>query len=140
MLKSQQFKIFVSLLFVLLLTTYCIVYVLSAKREESVSTSVDVMGESDTSGIPYITNLAPTSVSEGEEYIFVPKLIDADSNIGELVLELVEAPFWLNLSDSVLRGIPPMGNTGVFKVVLRVSDGNNSSSQEIYILVIEKDE
>jgi hypothetical protein len=67
-------------------------------------------------------------------------VVDTDTDVENLGLEYVSGPDWLELEDMILRGIPPQGSSGTYKIVLRVSDGYNSSTQEEYILVEELQE
>ena len=46
-------------------------------------------------GIPYVVSQAPISVYVGDIYEYVPRLVDIDTDISDLSLELIDAPDWL---------------------------------------------
>ena len=90
-------------------------------------------------GIPYVVSQAPVSVYVGDIYEYVPRLVDIDTDVSDLSLELIDAPDWLYLDNGVVMGVAPeVVNT--YSFVLKVSDGYNSFQQKSYILVQERDE
>ena len=90
-------------------------------------------------GIPYVVSQAPISVYVGDIYEYVPRLVDIDTDVSDLSLELIDAPDWLYLDNGVVMGVAPeVVNT--YSFVLKVSDGYNSFQQKSYILVQERDE
>jgi hypothetical protein len=138
MKDSRRFKIFITLTLVILIAiTVSVYYILNAKKGEDYST--DVLGEEVISGVPYIVTLPPVSGYEGRVYEYVISVIDSDSKDSELEVEYLEGPSWLELDARILRGVPPFGSSGTYKIVLRVSDGYNTSSQESYILIEENE-
>ena len=106
--------------------------VLFSKDNKDVS-DLGVKGESDRYFVPRIVSVAPISVLEGREYIYDVKVIDSDSSSDEILIDIVEGPAWLSLDDNVVSGIAK--GVGTYKLVLRVTDGENFSLQENYILV-----
>ena len=143
MQKSRKMKIMFSSFLILFLLGFAGVYLLLNREERG-----NVLGlESDQElrkesvGIPYILSAAPLIVNEGELYEYVPRLVDLDTSVDELELELLDAPSWLSITNGVVSGVVPVGDTSrTYSFVLRVSDGYNSSSQKNHILVEEKDE
>lgn len=88
---------------------------------------------------PYISNMPPNVVSVGEEYIFIPKIVAEDITLVSITME--EGPAWLHIDESnIVRGIPSEEDVGVGKMVLKVSDGYNSSTLVEYLLVKENEE
>ena len=140
--KSRKFKIVLSVLVVVFLFGFATMYmILNASSEESVL-GVQSNQESSSNvsmGIPYILSRAPLTITAGELYEYVPRLVDIDTDVSDLSLELVDAPDWLYLEDGIVLGVAPEV-PDTFSFVLRVSDGYNSSQEKIYILVEEKDE
>ena len=140
--KSRKFKIVLSVLVVVFLFGFATMYmILNASSEESVL-GVQSNQESSSNvsmGIPYILSRAPLTITAGELNEYVPRLVDIDTDVSDLSLELVDAPDWLYLEDGIVLGVAPEV-PDTFSFVLRVSDGYNSSQEKIYILVEEKDE
>lgn len=138
MRASRRLKVLLSVSLVFLVAVLTLGYTSFFREDVQEDLGEDVLGlRSDVSGVPYITSLPPIVAVEGELYEYFVTLTHRDLDNEDLTLEYVEGPFWLNLEDTVLRGIPPTGSAGSYKIVLRVSDGYNSSSQEEYILVEE---
>ncbi|MHC1716526.1 MAG: Ig domain-containing protein [Candidatus Dojkabacteria bacterium] len=141
MVRGRKLKIFMSIALVFSILIPSIWYLYIKENEEKKQESVDeVKGEDDISGVPYITNIAPISVYEGEEYTYTPQFVDVDTNLNDLTLELLEAPSWLSIEENTIAGIAPIGSKGTYKFVAKISDGENSSVRENYILVESSDE
>jgi len=138
--NSQRLKIFLSFVFVILVSVSAVVYVLGGKRDVQEDHSGDVMGEEVVSGVPYIVTLPPLVAYEGGVYEYSVRVVDSDSRQEDLILEYLEGPSWLKLKDRVLSGSVPLGSSGTYKIILRVSDGYNTSSQENYILIEERND
>ena len=70
------------------------------------------------------------------------KVMDSDTDVNSLTLELVSAPEWLSLGlNNVVSGYVPVDAVGyTVNFVLRVSDGYNSSDQDNYILIVDANE
>lgn len=132
---SRKVKVLFSVFFVMLIASFTLVYLnfFSQKVEDDLED--EVMGVHNLTGIPYITSLPPIVAVEGQLYEYYVFAVDRDTESENLYLEYVSGPEWLQLEDMVLRGVPPVGSSGTYKIVLRVSDGYNSSMQEEYILV-----
>lgn len=128
--RSRKAKILMSFVFVILISVASII----ASRDSSEG-EIDenmVMGIEDFDGVPNITSVAPLSATVGEEYVYDVKIVDSDDDA--FVLELTDRPSWLYIDDNnFVRGFPD--KVGSYKFVLRVSDGENYSFQENYILV-----
>ena len=136
--KSRRVKIFLSFLVFLLISGGAIFSFLNYSPEED--TNDEVLGNQDLYAIPRITSLAPMSVYEGEEYIYMVKVTDNDTEIDYIAINLLEGPSWLGVSGLKVSGTAPFGGIGTYRLVIKVSDGDNSSVQESYILVEARDE
>lgn len=136
MIRSRRFKLLVSVSFILLVAILTFGYTSFFREDVQEDLDEEVLGlGSGVSGIPFIVSLPPISVMEGELYEYRVSAVHKDFAQEDLFLEYIEGPDWLELDDMVLRGVPPEGSVGTYKIVLRVSDGYNSSTQEEYILV-----
>lgn len=143
--QSRKTKILMSVFLVLFLLSFSVVYVFLDKKTEGETLGVkeEIVEEIvEPTAIPRILSLAPMTAVGGELYEYFPRVMDNDTDEEELVLDLVEAPEWLNLtSDGVVRGLVPEESIGEsFSFVLKVSDGYNSSSQENFVLVVDSNE
>ena len=143
MQKSREIKIVLSSLFVLFMLSFASVYMFlnQPKGEEILGVKDNVIDEvldKKSEGIPYILSSSPILVSVGEMYEYVPRLVDLDNEESELVLELVDAPDWLYITDNIVQGVPDVAGTVSF--TLKVSDGFNSSQEKNYIIVEERNE
>jgi hypothetical protein len=144
--KSRKFKIFLSSLIVLFIFSFGVIYmVLKNSTEKRILGVQDSQFEEEEEeknvgdGIPYVVSQAPISVYVGDIYEYVPRLVDIDTDVSDLSLELIDAPDWLYLDNGVVMGVAPeVVNT--YSFVLKVSDGYNSFQQKSYILVQERDE
>lgn len=130
-------KLFVFLFFVFSIASAVSVYVVHYQESMEEDISENVLGVRSPTGVPYIINLPPLVVREGEVYEYRVRVLDSDTEIENLELEYVEGPKWLDLEGFVLKGVAPSGSKGTYKIVLKVSDGYNSSTKEDYILVEE---
>lgn len=145
MQDSAKMKIILSSFFVLFILGFVGMYLFLNRKERGNVLGLSSDGKSvrdvESSGIPYILSAAPMVAKEGELYEYVPRVVDLDTALEDLRLELIEAPDWLFLSNGVVRGVVPKGDTlEPYSFTLRVSDGYNSSSQKSYILVESADE
>ncbi|MBP8979385.1 hypothetical protein KBG23_02815 [Candidatus Dojkabacteria bacterium] len=142
--ESRKMKILISVLFIVFLLGFSTVYLyLDRDSEEILGVKEDVVEEVvEVTAIPKIISVPPMFATVGELYEYFPKVMDNDTDIEYLTLELVSAPEWLTLGlDNVVRGYIPVDAVGeTVNFVLRVSDGYNSSSQDNYILIVDKDE
>ncbi len=139
MKESKKFKVIFSLILVTFITVATIVYISYNKQPIQDDQENQIMGRMDTSGFPYITSLPPVVGYEGVLYEYSVKSLDSDTDVKDLSLEYLEGPSWLKFEGTVLTGTPPLGSSGSYKIVLRVSDGYNTSTQESYILINEND-
>jgi len=136
--KSRKTKIFLSSIIFLLISAGAVFLFLNYTPKED--TQDEVLGEKDLYAVPRITSLAPMSVYEGGEYIYSVKVTDNDTEIENIFINLLEGPSWLGVSGLKVSGIAPLGSSGTYRLVIRVSDGDNSSIQESYILVESSNE
>lgn len=132
-----MFKFFLFLFFVFSVASAVSVYVVHDKEEMGEDLSENILGVRNPTGVPYIINLPPLVVREGEVYEYRVRVVDSDTEIENLELVYVEGPEWLALEGFVLKGVAPSGSKGTYKIVLTVSDGYNTSTKEDYILVEE---
>ena len=134
---SRKIKVLFSVFFVMLIASFTVLYLNFYNNEVEEDLENEVMGVHSLTGVPYIISLPPIVAIEGQMYEYYVSVVDRDTELENLNLEYVGGPRWLELEDMVLRGIPPQDSSGSYKIVLRVSDGYNSSTQEEYILVEE---
>ncbi len=136
---SRKIKIIVSFVLVLILVTVGIVFSVINNKAKQGKNDV-VMGQSDISGVPYITSVPPLVGYIGTEYVYDVKYSDSDSKGEDVKVSLENAPAWLSVEGLHIFGTPPDGSVGQYKFNVKISDGVNSSIQENYILVQEKQE
>ena len=134
---SRKIKVLFSVFFVMLIASFTVLYLNFYNNEVEEDLENEVMGVHSLTGVPYIISLPPIVAIEGQLYEYYVSVVDRDTELENLNLEYVSGPGWLELEDTVLRGVAPDGSSGSYKIVLRVSDGYNSSTQEEYILVEE---
>ncbi len=134
MRRSRFLKFFSFLFFVFSVASAVSIYVVYY-QEDTEDVSENVLGVRNPTGVPYIINLPPLVIQEGEMYEYRVRALDGDTVAENLELEYVEGPEWLKLEDFVLKGVAPSRSKGTYKIVLKVSDGYNSSTKEDYILV-----
>ena len=91
--KAKKMKIFLSIVLIFFILVPAVYYI----SVDRLRVDEEVKGERDISGVPYIINIAPITAYVGEEYLYVPSLVDIDNLSADLVLELVESPSWLFL-------------------------------------------
>ncbi|HOT61145.1 MAG TPA: Ig domain-containing protein [Candidatus Dojkabacteria bacterium] len=136
--RSRKVKIFLSFLVFLLISGGAVFSFLNYSPDKD--TNDEVLGNQDLYSVPRITSLAPISVYEGEEYIYMVKVTDNDTEMEDIAINLLEGPSWLGVSGLKISGTAPFGSVGTYRLVIRVSDGDNSSVQESYILVEGRNE
>lgn len=134
--KAKKMKIFLSVLLIFFILIPAVYYI----SVDKIKIEEDIKGETDISGVPYILNMAPISAYIGQEYLYIPSLVDIDNVSSDLVLELIEGPSWLFLENGVVRGVPSDDSEGAYEFTLRVTDGENSSVRRSYILIEDYDE
>jgi hypothetical protein len=134
---SRKVKVLFSVLFVMSIAILSFVHLYFSSQKVVEDLENEIMGVHNLTGVPYIISLPPIVALEGQLYEYYVRVVDRDTELKDLRLEYVSGPNWLELEDMVLKGIPPSGSSGSYKIVLRVSDGYNSSTQEEYILVEE---
>lgn len=134
---STKIKVLFTVFFVVLIASSTFFYLNFYSKETEQDLEKEIMGVHNLTGIPYIISLPPIVAVEGQLYEYYVSVVDRDTELEDLSLEYVSGPGWLELEDMVLRGVPPQGSSGSYKIVLRLSDGYNSSTQEEYILVEE---
>jgi hypothetical protein len=137
MRRSRLLKFFLFLFFVFSVASGVSLYVVRSQGAPEEDISENVLGERKPTGVPYIINLPPLVVREGEVYEYRVRVLDSDTENENIDLEYVEGPEWLELEGFVLKGVAPSGSRGTYKIVLKVSDGYNTSTKEDYILVEE---
>lgn len=136
--RSRKVKIFLSFFVFLLISGGAILLFLNYTPKED--TNDEVLGNQDLYAVPRITSLAPMSVYEGEEYVYMVRVTDNDTDMEYITINLLEGPSWLGVSGLKISGTVPFGSIGTYRLVIKVSDGDNSSVQESYILVEARDE
>jgi hypothetical protein len=137
MRRSKLLKFLLFLFFVFSVASVVSLYVVRSQGAPEEDISENVLGARKPTGVPYIINLPPLVVREGEVYEYRVRVLDSDTENENIDLEYVEGPEWLELEGFVLKGVAPSGSRGTYKIVLTVSDGYNTSTKEDYILVEE---
>jgi len=132
---SRKIKVLFSTVFIILIAFSTLSYIHFYQTDAGEETQEDVLGVRNITGVPYIISLPPIVAVQGELYQYRVRVTDRDTDLENLTLEYVSGPEWLELEGQVLEGIAPEESVGSYKIVLRVSDGYNSSTQEEYILV-----
>ena len=135
MKRSRKVKIFLSSVVVIVIGLVSGYYMyFSTSNEETVLGIQESQELVDLTKIPYIDTLPPIVGYEGVLYEYLVRPVSYDDEL-VVSLEYIEGPSWLSLNNFVLRGTPPFGSSGSYKIALKVSDGYNSSIQEEYILI-----
>jgi len=106
-----------------------------ALKENTSSTQENVLGSVDINykHIPYITSVPMKSLYVGELFRYFVEVSDLDTDMEDVTIYLTESPRWMYIERNAIRGIPL--ESGTYKFVVTVSDGENSSSQVNYVLV-----
>ncbi len=135
MKRSRKVKIFLSSIVVIVIGLISGYYIYFSTFDEETVLGIQESQElAVLTKIPYIDTLPPIVGYEGVLYEYLVRPVSYDEDL-EISLEYIEGPSWLSLSNFVLRGTPPFGSSGSYKIALKVSDGYNSSIQEEYILI-----
>ena len=134
---SRKVKIWMSVLMVFAILVIGIVLVFRENPKELNQTQV--LGKSNIAAVPYIVNSPEKVGYEGVEYVYDVICSDIDTEEKDLVITLVDAPNWLFVEGKMISGTPPVGSKGQYKLNIRVSDGENSSVKENYILIMENE-
>jgi len=132
---SRKVKIWMSVLMVLAILIAG--SVLFFKDQSKDVQETEVLGRSNIAAVPYIVNSPEKVGYEGVEYVYGVICSDSDTQEKDLVVTLVDAPNWLFVEGKKIYGTPPVGSKGQYKLNIRVSDGENSSVKENYILIME---
>lgn len=92
----------------------------------------------DLSTIPIVSSSAPTQAQVGKEYRYILRISDNDTPPENIKVDIKRSPSWLVLQDNiVLAGIPSIGDLGMYRVTLLISDGTNIVEENFNIEVIE---
>jgi hypothetical protein len=146
--RGRKVKIFLSFCLVLLISLVSGYYIYFHRTDNDIDedqvlgvqeNDIEVIDDGSFSNVPYIDSLPPLVAYEGVLYEYLIRVMGYEEEV-EISLEYVEGPSWLSLRGDVLRGVPPVGSEGSYKIVLRVSDEYNSSVQENYIVVEESND
>lgn len=99
-------------------------------------------GRDEISGTPRVVSVAPTVVYAGQEFNFFLKIVDSDTDLSDIEVELIEAPGWVLFDKEALKihGTPVLGVSDTERVELKIDDGLNSITYKFYLLVVESDE
>jgi hypothetical protein len=109
--------------------------ILAGREKDSAKESENILGRRDIATVPYVVNIPPAIGYEGDQYIYDVKLSDSDTMEENLSISLVDSPNWLFVEGKRIYGVPPVGSAGQYRLKVRVSDGENSSVRENYILI-----
>jgi len=84
---------------------------------------------------PVINSTPVTRVIENQSYRYAIFATDADGD--SLTLDMPGKPDWLSLSENIVSGTPLTGTSGIFPVILTVSDGDVTATQRFNVAVFE---
>ncbi|NMP16368.1 family 16 glycosylhydrolase [Thalassotalea sp. Y01] len=101
---------------------------------ESVNADVDeVVGKQ----APTFTSLAVVEATEGKMYSYTISVEDVDSS--DLTVTVSGMPDWLMFDEATntISGMPSEGDVGEYTVVVSVTDGTKTATQEFTIVVAE---
>lgn len=127
--ESSIIIIFVSLVNFLIIF-YVIQYKSNIDNANSKSKETQVQNTS-----PELINVPASLVLVGENFSFYPHFSDLESPKSELILNIAERPAWMKFENDELHGIPTIDDVGNSKLILEISDGENSKLYTFYILV-----
>lgn len=100
----------------------------------------EVKGVVDYSTYPVVQNIPPNIVFVGKTYEYELAVIDSDTHPANLIARITEGPSWLSVDRLTISGVPSELDKGTIKVVVEVTDGDNSTYKTFYILVVDQDE
>jgi len=100
-----------------------------AFEEESVLGSSVVNYKS----VPYITSVPMGSLYVGELFRYFVEVSDLDTELEGLTISLTEKPQWMYMEGNEVKGVP--SESGTYRYIVTVSDGESSSSVLNYVLV-----
>lgn len=108
------------------------VYLILKGREEVKGVSVSVQR-----CVPEITNMIPNVAYVGQEYYFIPNIVNCGENEIDLSIEGVD---WLRLTgDNYVYGIPLVSDVGVHKLRVVVR-GNDGESELVDYIIVKENE
>ncbi|MDM8520030.1 tandem-95 repeat protein [Anaerolineales bacterium HSG6] len=95
----------------------------------------------NTNDPPQFEPIPPAPSGEDEPYTQVITVTDPDAG-DSLTVELMDAPAWIEVYDqqdgtAQIHGTPPNGESGIYEVVVRVSDGGAYSTTQTIQVVIQ---
>lgn len=126
-----------------LISVICIISALLLKGGNTTSSDPNIRDGSESSkqkSIPQIVTVHPTSAVAGEPFQYILKIVDSDSDPEHISAKIIEGPSWISFTDKlVLGGIPEIEESNVQKVIILISDGENSVSETFYLLITEND-
>lgn len=103
--------------------------------EDKHSLEESVLGSSvvDYKSVPYITSVPMGSLYVGELFRYFVEVSDLDTEVEGLAVFLTEKPEWMYMEGNEIRGVPL--ESGTYRYIVTVSDGESSSSVLNYVLV-----
>lgn len=143
---NTKFRIFLFLILFGALSSIVIGFsiLVEQKNREDKKGSGVVNSENRSADIkhaPYVVNLPPVSVNVGERFEHRMVINDQDTSLNAVSANLVEGPPWLTFKDKfLLGGVPESTLEGNVKVVVQISDGDNTVREEFYLIVSENNE
>jgi hypothetical protein len=128
MINTKKFLLVLTIIAVIVLATVTSLNTILGEKE-------DVRGISTSSCKPYIVNVMPNIAYVGDEYYFIPSVIDC----GDINYDIeVEGATWLRVVDEeYVYGIPNIGDIGTYKLELTVSNSLGSANLIEYVIVKE---
>lgn len=137
MSKNARRITFLILFVIIVILTIAVVYATEKQSLDDRAKASQIENETlSYNSIPYVVSEAPISAYIGEEYSYLVRVVDSDTEQEDLVLTLKEAPAWLRIdAQFTILGTPGITDVGDKRVVLEVNDGINKIEEVFFIKV-----
>jgi hypothetical protein len=135
---KQRFLIFIFLF--TLLGSSGLYLASSLKQTQQKDVEPEVEGTQDFSSAPEIINVAPIEAIVGQGYRYDVAVVDEDTLGTDLILQLTDAPIWISHTGLAIFGTPTESDLGTHSVTFTITDGENTVTEQFYIVVRTSDE
>jgi hypothetical protein len=97
--------------------------------------------EPNVEGLPHVVSVPPKSIEVGSSLKYRLKITDSDTNKEDITVKVVRAPSWVQITDDwLLYGSAQLEDSNVQEIVLEISDGEHTVTDQFYLIVNEKNE